>query len=215
VAADALAVLCETYWYPIYGYIRRQGYRAEDAADLTQSFFASLIERRDLARVDRERGRFRAFLLASARHFLLNDVTRRRAQKRGAGQPALSMEFDVAERRFLREPVAAETPETIFDRQWAVTLIDRVVQDLRRDWVRVEKARDFDALGACLAGQKPDGGYAALAAKLGTSEGAVKVTVHRLRRRFQRRLRQEIAQTVVDEQAVDDEIQYLLRILRP
>jgi RNA polymerase sigma-70 factor (ECF subfamily) len=213
-AADALGVLCETYWYPIYAYIRRQGYDEEDARDLTQSFFALLIERRDVARVRRELGRFRSFLLASARHFLLNDIAHRRTLRQGGGQTVLPLEFAQAERRFLREPVDTNTPERIFDRQWALTVLDRVMDRLRREWVQAERGADFDALKACLTGEKPEGGYAALAAQLHSTESAVKVTVHRLRRRFQRRLREEIAETVATDRDVDDEIQYLLRAIR-
>ena len=145
-ASDALATLCEIYWYPLYAYARRQGHDPEDAKDLTQSFFALLLERRDVRAVRRERGRFRSFLLASMRHFLLNQAAYRRAQKRGGGRPALPLEFDTAEGRYLREPADADTPETIFDRRWALTVLDRVLQRLRRDWTDAGKLAQFDHL---------------------------------------------------------------------
>ena len=213
-AADALATLCEIYWYPLYAYARRQGQDPEDAKDLTQSFFALLLERRDVRAVRRERGRFRSFLLASMRHFLLNQAAYRRAQKRGGGRPALPLEFDTAEGRYLREPADADTPETIFDRRWALTVLDRVFQRLRRDWTDAGKLAQFDHLKICLTGDQPPGGYAQVARELGTSEGAVKIAVHRLKRQYHRVLREEIGATVSTDEAIDDEIRYLLDSLQ-
>ena len=212
-ARTALAALCEAYWYPLYAYVRRRGIDAEDARDLTQGFLTSLLERRDFQRVRPERGRFRAFLLASLQHFLANDAARRRTQKRGAGVTLIPLSFDEAEGRYLIEPAEPATPETLYERRWALTVLERVLAELRREWAGNGRAAEFDELKASLLGAAPPGGYAAIAARLGTTEGAVKVAVHRLRRKFQSRLRQDIGETVSDEAEIDDEIRYLVRAL--
>jgi RNA polymerase sigma-70 factor (ECF subfamily) len=213
LARAALSALCETYWYPLYAYVRRRGVGAEDARDLTQGFLTSLIERHDLRNVHQDRGRFRAFLLASLQHFLANDAARRLAQKRGGASVTLSLELDAAEGRYRAEPAESLTPETLYERRWALLVIDRVFAVLRKEWVSQGRGEEFEALKVCLLGQAPAGGYAGMAARLGTSEGAVKVAVHRLRRKFQAELRQHIAETVSDAQEVDDEIRYLIRAL--
>ena len=211
-ARDALGALCETYWYPLYAYVRRRGSAPEDARDLTQAFLASLLERRDLARLHPERGRFRAFLLASLKHFLANDAARRSAQKRGGGVTPLPLEAD-AESRYRREPADAVTPETLYERRWALTVIDGVMAGIREEWKAEGRARDFDELKAAILGDAPPGGFAAVAGRLGSTEGAVKVAAHRLRRRFQARLREHIAATVHDPADVDDEIRCLVAAL--
>jgi DNA-directed RNA polymerase specialized sigma24 family protein len=212
-ARAALGALCETYWYPLYAYVRRSGASADDARDLTQGFLASLIERRDLAGLHQDRGRFRAFLLASLKHFLANDRARRRTQKRGGGALPVPLSFDDAEGRYRIEPAEPETPETLYDRRWALTVIDRVLAHIRQEWEARGRGAEFDQLKACLLGQAPAGGYVAIAGRLGTTEAAVKVGVHRLRRRFQARLRRDIAETVSDAAEIDDEIRYLVRAL--
>ena len=212
-ARTALAALCETYWYPLYAYVRRRGASADDARDLTQGFLASLLARRDFAHVRQDRGRFRAFLLASLQHFLANEAARQRARKRGGGLPPLPLTFDDAEGRYRVEPVEPSTPESLYERRWALTVIDRVLARLREEWDEAGRAAEFDALKACLLGQGPAGGYVGVAARLGTTEGAVKTAVHRLRRRFQSGLRHDIAGTVSDPDEVDDEIRYLVRVL--
>lgn len=212
-ARTALAALCEAYWYPLYAYVRRRGTNADDARDLTQGFLASLLERRDFEHLNRERGRFRAFLLASLQHFLSNDATRRRTQKRGGGITLLPLSFDDAEGRYRIEPAEPATPETLYERRWALTVIERVMSQLRCDWEATGRGAEFDELKSCLLGTNPPGGYAAIAARLGTSEGAVKTAVHRLRRTFQAELRKDIAETVSDPADVDDEIRYLVRAL--
>jgi RNA polymerase sigma factor (sigma-70 family) len=212
-ARAALATLCETYWYPLYAYVRRRGTSPDDARDLTQGFLMSLLERRDFEHLRQERGRFRAFLLASLQHFLANDAARRRAQKRGGGAAILPLAFDDAEGRYLVEPAESTTPETLYERRWALTVIDRVLNDLRSEWQADGRAAEFDELKSCLLGVNPAGGYAAIAARLETSEGAVKTAVHRLRRKFQKALRNDIAETVSDPEDVDDEIRYLVRAL--
>ncbi len=212
-ARAALATLCETYWYPLYAYVRRRGTSPDDARDLTQGFLMSLLERRDFEHLHRERGRFRAFLLASLQHFLANDAARRRTQKRGGGVTILPLAFDDAEGRYLVEPTESATPETLYERRWALTVIDRVLNELRSEWDAGGRAAEFDELKSCLLGVNPPGGYAAIAARLETSEGAVKTAVHRLRRRFQTALRKDLAETVSDPEDVDDEIRYLVRAL--
>ena len=210
-ARRALGTLCDTYWYPLYAYIRRHGQSPEDARDLTQAFLTSLLERRDFGNLRQERGRFRAFLLASLQHFLAHDAARRRAQKRGGGLEPQPLTFDDAEGRYRHEPAEPMTPETIFDRRWALTVIDRVLQDLRGEWLASGREAEFDRLKATLLGEGPAGGYGAVAAELGMTEGAVKVAVHRLRRTFQQQLRRHIAETVATPGEVDEEIRYLIR----
>ena len=212
-ARAALATLCETYWYPLYAYVRRRGTSPDDARDLTQGFLASLLERRDFEHLHQERGRFRAFLLASLQHFVANEAARHRAQKRGGDITFLPLAFDDAEGRYRIEPEDSVTPETLYERRWALTVIDRVLADLRREWHAAGDEAEFDELKACLLGVNPAGGYAAIAVRLGSSEGAVKTAVHRLRRSFQAALRKDIAETVSDPADVDDEIKYLVRAL--
>ena len=212
-ARAALATLCDTYWYPLYAYVRRRGTSPDDARDLTQGFLTSLLERRDFEHVRQERGRFRAFLLASLQHFLANDAARQRTQKRGGGITFLPLAFDEAEGRYRIEPEESTTPETLYERRWALTVIDRVLSDLRREWAASGREAEFDELKSCLLGLNPPGGYAALSARLGHTEGAVKTAVHRLRRRFQLELRKHIAETVSDPGDVDDEIRFLVRAL--
>src|SRR5262245_41572256 len=212
-ARSALAKLCETYWYPLYAYVRRRGATPDDARDLTQGFFTSLIERRDFDSLQKERGRFRAFLLASLQHFLAKDYARRTTLKRGGGMLPLSLEFDDAEGRYRFEPADTESPQTLFERRWALTVIERALAGVRREWEAASKVGEFEALKSCLLGEAAAGGYAAVAKDISSTEGAVRVAVHRLRRKFQKRLREEIAETVADPSEVDDEIRYLLRVL--
>jgi len=214
-ARAALANLCESYWYPLYAYVRRRGRNPDDARDLTKAFFASLLERRDFEHVDRELGRFRAFLLASLKHFLANEYARDQTLKRGGGVVPISLTVDSAEERYEQEPADATTPETLYERRWALTVIDRVLASVREEWRSHRREREFDALRSCLLGSAPPGGYAATAAQLGMSEGAVKTAVHRLRRRFRLQLRTDIAETVSDPSEIDEEIRYLIKALGP
>ena len=210
-ARDALASLCEAYWYPLYAFIRRRGVTAEDARDLTQGFLASLLERRDFDNLRPDRGRFRAYLLAALKHFLANDAARQRTLKRGGGAILLPLVFDDAEQRYRVEPIEPATPETLYERRWALTLIERVLSQLRQEWDRKGRAAEFDALKETLLQSAPAAGYTAVAERLGTTEGNIRVAVHRLRRAFQARLRQHIAETVADPGDIDDEIRYLVR----
>ena len=209
----ALSTLCDTYWYPVYAFIRRWGADPDRARDLTQGFFASLLERRDIEQVRPERGRFRTFLLASAKHFLLNDSARSRAMKRGGGVPLLSLAFDEAEGRYQFEPVDETTPETLYERRWALTVLERVIAKVQTKWQRAGRGAEFDVLKAGLLGEGPPGGYAAAAQELGTTEGAIKVAVHRLRRTFRKELRAAIGETVADPADVEEELKYLERAL--
>jgi len=212
-ARRALAALCEAYWYPLYAYVRRQGRGADDARDLTQAFFTRLIEKHDLSSVRRERGRFRAFLLAAMKHFLLNQNAERRALKRGGAYVVASLDLQSAEGRYLRDLPDASTPDLIFDRSWARAVLQRVLARLRAEWTEAGKGAQFDRLKPCLTGDSPDGGYRQVADELGSSEGAVKVSVHRLRRRYRDLLRREIAETVLTDEAVESEIRHLFRVL--
>jgi RNA polymerase sigma factor (sigma-70 family) len=210
---DALARLCEVYWYPLYAYVRRWGYDADEAQDLTQEFFARLLEKHYLRAADPARGRFRSFLLASLKHFLSNERDRQTAVKRGGRVTIIPLEFENAEGRYQLEPPDAETPETIYERRWALTLLDRTLGRLRDEFEEAGKAALFGRLEGYLTGEQETVPYAELAAELGMSEGAVKVTVHRLRRRFGALLREEIAETVSDPVEVDGEIRELFRSL--
>jgi RNA polymerase sigma factor (sigma-70 family) len=210
---EALARLCEAYWYPLYVYVRRWGHAADEAQDLTQEFFARLMEKGYLRQADPDRGRFRSFLLAALKHFLANERDRAGAQKRGGGRPPLPLEIEGAEGRYSLEPADPETPEKIFERRWALTLLDKVLSRLREDYHQTGKGALFDLLKDLLTAGKADEPYARLGAELGMSEGAVKVAVHRLRRRFGELLREEIAQTVADPRDIDDEIRYLFKAL--
>ncbi|HYN09668.1 MAG TPA: hypothetical protein VES67_19965 [Vicinamibacterales bacterium] len=212
-AREALATLCETYWYPLYGYVRRHGQDADEARDVVQSFILLLLERDDLQGLRPERGRFRAFLLVSLRHFLENRRVHDRALKRGGGQFPLPLEFGGAEDRYFLEPADAGTPETVFDRNWALAVLDHVFRRIRAEWEAKGRVGEFDRLKECLMGDLPLGGYLALAQDLGSTEAATKMAVQRLKRRFQQELRSEIADTVTDD-AVDDELRYLLRALQ-
>jgi DNA-directed RNA polymerase specialized sigma24 family protein len=207
----ALAALCAAYWYPLYAFVRRQGYDPDQAQDLTQGFFARLLEKDGLALADQARGRFRSFLLAACKHFLSNERDRERALKRGGGRPPVSIDVAVAEGCYGREPSHTETPERLFQRRWALSLLEHVLQRLRGEYETAGKGGLFGRLKGHLAG----GGeaHAQAAADLGMSEGAIKVAVHRLRHRYRDLLREEIAGTLDDPAAIDDEIRELFAAL--
>lgn len=208
-AQEALAALCAAYWYPLYAFIRRRGNDPERARDLTQEFFARLLEKDVLAGVDRGKGRFRSFLLAACTHFLANERDRRDAQKRGGGRAPVSIDALEAEARYRREPRDELTPERLFERRWALTLLGQVLERLDGEMARAGKADLFARLKPALLGERGAAPYAEVAAELGTTEGAVKVTVHRLRRRYRAILAEEIARTIDDPARVDDEIRDL------
>src|SRR5262249_51370869 len=181
---QALAALCATYWYPLYAFIRHQGYDASQAEDLTQEFFARLLEKDFLGVVDPEKGKFRSFLRACVRHFLANERDKPRAQKRGGGRPVLSLDFPDAEHRYRREPCDLLTPERLFERQWALTLLDQVLARLRDEWHQNGRDRLFEAIKVFLTGEGGTSSYDQVARALGMTAGAVKVAVHRLRGRY-------------------------------
>lgn len=208
-AHEALATLCETYWYPLYVFLRSRGSSVEDAQDLTQAFFARVLEKHTIRQADPARGRFRSFLLTSLKNFAANERDRELAKKRGGGVPVVSLEFESAEGRFQMEPPCNETPEKIFDRQWALTLLDCVLSRLRAKMVPGGREAQFDRLKTYLMGDHPQLSYAQTAGDLGMSEGAVKVAVHRLRRHFRDLVRDEIAQTVSSPDEIEDELRYL------
>ena len=196
VARPALQQLCSAYWYPLYGFVRRQGFNAADAEDITQSFFIGLLERNGFRGLDRAKGRFRSFLLASLRNHINNVREHNKAQKRGGGRELISLDAAAAEEKFALEPAdPADTPEKIFDRQWALALLDRALARLRAEFAADGKTAHFDALQETIAGDKIAGGYAALGEKLGMTEGSIKVAVHRLRQRYREVIREEVAAT--------------------
>ncbi|HET6882143.1 MAG TPA: sigma factor [Pirellulales bacterium] len=205
----ALASLCLTYWYPVYAFVRRRGHAAHDAQDLTQEFFATLLEKSYLRSVDRERGRFRTFLLTAVSRFLSNQRERSRASKRGGGNQPLSLDFATGESRYRHEPADAWTPERLFDRRWAFTLLDTVLARLEDEYRRQEKGPLFERLQDYITGDGGGSAYAETAAALDMTEGAVKVAVHRLRRRYRETLREEIAATVESPDEIDDELKRL------
>jgi RNA polymerase sigma factor (sigma-70 family) len=206
---EALATLCETYWYPLYAFLRSRGYQPEAAQDLTQAFFTRLLEKHAIRHADPARGRFRSFLLASLKNFAANERDREIAGKRGGGVPIVPLEIETAEGRFQMEPPSDETPERVFDRRWALTLLDRVMSRLQAETSRGGKSSQFDRLKTYLTGDQPQLSYAQTASELGMSEGAVKVAVHRLRKRFRDLVREEIAQTVSSPEQIEDELRHL------
>jgi len=209
-AGRALATLCENYWFPLYAFIRRSGYVAHDAQDLAQEFFAQMLAQQMLAVADPQRGKFRSFLLGAIQHFLANQRRRRAAQKRGGGQTPITLDLAAGEERYRRiEPADNVTPEHLYQRRWALALLDLVFARLRDEWAAAGKLALFERLKPLLPGRSPDLSYAALADELGISEGAVKVAVHRLRRRYRALLTDEIAQTVSDPDDLDDELRQL------
>ncbi len=205
----ALAALCAAYWYPLYAHVRRQGHPADRAQDLTQEFFARLLEKDFLKGVDRGRGRFRSFLLACLRHFLSNEYDREAAQKRGGGRTLLPIDPEAAEARYRRESAAAGSPEKLFERRWAVALLDQALARLRQEFTEGGRGPLFDALKVFLTGDRPPTTHEQVATRLGMTAEAVKVAAHRLRRRYRELLREEIARTVDDPADVDGEIRDL------
>jgi RNA polymerase sigma-70 factor (ECF subfamily) len=212
-SSKALSTLCQDYWYPLYAYARSVVRDVDEAQDLTQGFFTKLLEKDYLAIAQPERGRFRSFLLTAFKHFLANEWDKARAQKRGGGRSPVSLDFAAGEERYVREPADELTPERIYDKHWALTLLQQVLVRLRDDWVRAEKADHFEKLKIFITANTTAIDYAEVAAKLNTSQGAVRTSVCRLRRRYGQLLRAEIAQTVAEPGDVDDEIRSLFTAL--
>jgi DNA-directed RNA polymerase specialized sigma24 family protein len=210
---QAMATLCETYWYPLYAYVRRQGDNPHDAQDLTQSFFARLLEKDYLADLDRAKGKFRSFLLAALKHFLADERDKAFAQKRGGGHTLISLDAREAEERYQLEPAHDLTPEKLFERRWALSLLFAVFDRLAKDYAETGKGELFQVIQEFLA---PDSGkmdYACAARQLNMKEGTVRMAVHRLRRRYGTLFRQEVAHTVANESEIEDEMNQLRKIL--
>ena len=213
-AVRALDTLCRAYWYPLYAYVRRRGHDEADAQDLTQEFFHRLLKGDWLAQADPERGRFRSFLLGAMNHFLANEWRRGQTVKRGGGVTVLSLDEQNAEGRYLREPAHEQSPERLYDRRWALTLLERTMKQLENECAESGRAALFGELKAMLSGDSEKQPFAAVAARLGTTEDAIKKAAQRLRDRYRELLRTEIAQTVSRPEEVDKEIRHLFAALR-
>jgi DNA-directed RNA polymerase specialized sigma24 family protein len=211
-SAAALDELCRTYWYPLYYFARRSGLPPPDAEDLTQSFFTFLLEKNVIARADRDRGRFRSFLLSAFKNFHANERARQSAAKRGGGTRLTSLDEMQAENRYCHEPASDLSPEKLYDQKWAASLLDHVMRILRAEYTSLNKGPLFEVLRRVMLGDGP-AGYDALAREAGLTEGAFKVAVHRVRNRFREALRHEVAQTVATPGEVDDELRHLLSAL--
>ena len=205
----ALEELCKTYWFPLYAYVRRRGHTKEDAEDLTQAFFARFLAKNYLDGLSAERGRFRAFLLASLKHFLANEWDNSQRQKRGGGVSPLSLDWQTADTQFQVAATKEPSPDKAFDREWAISLLAKVIERLQKECAAEGKAKLFEQLKIFLTAGKGELSHAETAQKLGMDETAVRVTVHRLRKRYRQLLRDEIAQTLADSADVDEEMRAL------
>lgn len=211
-AAAALAALCEAYWFPVYAFVRRSGHSDDEARDLTQAFFARMFDKNSVRAADPARGRFRSFLLASVRNFLLNHRDAATSLKRGGGVPALALEFDDGERRYNREPAHHDTPDRLYERRWALATLDAAIARVREEYRASGRGPLFDALQPFLDGGEP-ASYQDLARTLGSSDGALRVAAHRLRRAFKTSLREIVESTVERPEDVEDELRYLMRVV--
>ena len=212
-SATALETLCRAYWQPLYAYVRGSGHAPHDAQDLTQEFFARLLAKDFLRAASREKGRFRTFLRVCLKRFLANEWDRQRALKRGGGEPTTSLDTAVAEQRFAAELAAGEPPDRLYERQWAMTLLEQAMVRLRSDYTAAGKVAEFEQLKSTLTAERGQIPYAALAAALGTTEGTARVAVHRLRKRYREMFRAAVADTVSEPEEVDDEVRHLATVL--
>lgn len=212
-AQEALASLFQIYWYPLYAYVRRRGYGEQDAEDLVQGFCLHLQEKHALAKADRERGKFRSFLLSSLQNFLANERERANAQKRGGGRELIRLDAEEADARYRLEPAHSTTPEVLFEKRWAHALLEQTVSNLRADFIMRGKGRLFDGLSSFLTSDLHETSYQTAAAQLGLPLSAIKTAVHRLRRDYRAKLRDEISRTVASPHEVDDELLYLRKVL--
>ena len=210
---QALETLCQTYWFPLYAYLRRNGYNCHQAQDYTQAFFTGLLAKGGLGLVDPRRGKFRSFLLASLKHFVSNERARARAKKRGGDLKALSLNFESAENQYALEPRDDLSPEKLFERSWALTVLERTMARLQAEAVNTSKQEQFERLKSYLTADKSSVPYRDAAEELNITEGAVRVAVHRLRKRYRELLRDEIAQTVTSDEQIDEEIRDLFTAL--
>jgi RNA polymerase sigma-70 factor (ECF subfamily) len=211
---EALAALCQAYWYPLYAYARRHLSSPHDAQDATQAFFAALLEKAYLQAADPRRGKFRSFLLTAFKHFLSKERDRASAKKRGGGHLPVPLDFQSGESRYRLEPADQATPETVFQRRWALAILEQALGQLRQEHVEAGKEKHFEALKGALEGEGLQDSYARIGDTLGISEQAVKVAVHRLRRRYQELLRAEVAQTVESPEEVEEELRDLFAAVR-
>ncbi len=214
-ASAALEQLCRTYWYPLYAYVRRRGYLPEEAEDLTQEFFARLLERNSIASADERKGRFRSFLLGAMNHLLADENAKAQAKKRGGGQTIISWERDDAEAQFAHEPLDQQSPDRLFDRRWALTVLNRAALRLRAEFTAAGTAPLFEHLKIYVTGETAAPPYAATASSLGLSESAVKSAIFRLRRRYAELVREEVAQTVSDAKDLEEELRFLRSAVAP
>lgn len=212
-AQEPLEKLCRTYWPPLYAFVRRQGHDEQDAQDLTQEFFARLLGKKSLRSVNPDKGKFRSFLLASMKHFLANEWDRKNRLKRGGGTVTISLDDESAESSYLAATAHELTPEKVYDRRWAQTVVEQVLTRLRREFGTGEKASRFEALKGCLLVEPDAVSYAELAGKLQLTEAGVRSAVFRLRHRFREVFRNEIAHTVATVEDIDEEIRHLLAAL--
>jgi len=208
-SAAALEAICHAYWYPLYAYVRRRGYGKEDAEDLVQAFFARFLEKNYLAGLDAERGRFRAFLLASLKHFLINEWKKAQRQKRGGGELPLSLDWQTADTKFQVAATNEPSPDKAFDREWALALLAKVIERLQKECEAEGKGKVFEQLKTFLMAGKGESAQSEVAKVLDMEEGAVRVAIHRLRKRYRVLLRDEIVQTLADESLVDEELRAL------
>jgi RNA polymerase sigma-70 factor (ECF subfamily) len=213
LARQALASLCEAYWYPVYAFVRRSGHGAEDAGDLTQGFFTRLLDKRDIATADPARGRFRGYLLGSVKHFLANEKARERALRRGGGRASLSIDAQDADRQYSLEPADPATPEKLFLRSWALALLRRSTERLAEEYGAQGRRVVFELLRPMLTAETDAPSRKEVAAQLDMTENALNVAVHRLRRRFRQTLKDEVAETLADPGDIDNELRALLAIL--
>lgn len=212
-ALAALEKLCRTYWFPLYAFVRRQGYDPEESKDLTQGFFARLLEKKYLEQVDRRKGKFRSFLLASLRHYLSDERDRARAAKRGGGRPVISFDACDAEQRYLLEPADESSPDKVFDRRWAFALLNEARRRLREEYTAAGKQELFEALTGTDARGDGASTYAHLAARWNMTESGVKSAAHRLRQRYHELVREEVSQTVSSAAELEEEIRHLISVV--
>jgi RNA polymerase sigma-70 factor (ECF subfamily) len=213
-SASALAKLCETYWYPLYAFVRRQGHCPQDAQDLTQDFFVRFLEKEYFGLADPTRGRFRTFLLSSLKNFLQEQHRHATRLKRGGGQPPLSWDTQTAEGCYQAEPRDPSTPEMIYEKRWALTLLETALARLGQELAASGKGRLFAELKPFLSGNRGGSSYAETAARLGMTEGALKVAIHRFRARYRALLREEVAHTVAAPEEIDEELRHLIAVVR-
>ena len=212
-SSEALEALCRTYWYPVYAYIRRKGLATEDAKDATQGFFVTLLERQSLQSASPDKGRFRSYLMSAVNYFLADEHAKAMTQRRGEGRMPVELDALEAEERYRLEPGVLPSPEHLYDRRWAMTILERALKRLAEEYRETQRAALFEAIQGFLTSDPPSASYAQIASRLDMKEGALKTTVHRLRRRYREFCREEVAQTVADPMEIDAELRYLCEVI--